>query len=91
MARKVKSIGSGSAVIDGEIQNLKQYKTIKKYDFGLNEDPEGIDKYGIAFTPMQPTQDDTDRGVDGTFLLCYTDGEQGDRDADYDVLIQSMS
>lgn len=89
MARKVEKIGNGSALINGAITNLKQFKNITESKFGLHELEDGT-KYGIAFTPMTPSQQNIQDGVDGTYHITYKEDEKEDYEADFKALKESM-
>jgi hypothetical protein len=88
---KIKAIGNGFIQIEETLINLSQYKEIKKYSFGYDEDPDGKSKYGIIVTPLVPNEKSIKNGVDGSFMLTtYLENELSDFESDFDIIISVL-
>lgn len=85
---KIKAIGNGFIQLGETLINLTQYKQIKKYDFGYDEDPEGKASYGIMATPLQPSAENIANGVDGSLMIAtYSDDEFNEFQTDFNTII----
>lgn len=88
---KIISRGSGFIEVNGILENLQQFRSIKQYTFGLHEDPEGQHYYGIQVTPLTPSEQDIKNGVDGTyFLTTYSKNDKEEFELDYSTIMQAM-
>ena len=88
---KIKAIGNGFVQIGEALINLKAYKNIAKGTFGIGEDPDGKSAFGITLTPLTPTQENIENGVDGTFFITtYTFEESDDFEADFELIITAL-
>lgn len=88
---KIQVIGNAFIQHGETLINLKAYKKIAKDTFGMFDDPDGNSAFRITFTPLTPTQENIDNGVDGTFsLTTYTLEEKEEFEEDYELIISAL-
>jgi hypothetical protein len=84
---RIKNAGGGFIDLDGGLLNLKAFKEIKKEYLGYEAD-EGKD-FSISFTPLSPSKDDFENGVEGTWHVSYSDEKE--RDSDFERIKESLN
>lgn len=89
---KIKIIGSGFIQVKEEtLYNLKAYKNIERYTFAYDEDPVGKSAFGIQLTPLAPSKENFENGVDGSFFIAtYTYEEENEFKEDFETIIYAL-
>jgi hypothetical protein len=83
---KIKIISGGFIQLGESLENLRQFKSIKKGTFGMDEH-EGGAVCGIEVTPLHPSKEDIEKGVDGRyFIATYNQEEMGEFDEDFNAI-----
>lgn len=93
--KRIEFIGSGFVKIihnnEETLINLKSLSKIEKYTFGVNEDPNGVDAFGIKVYPMTPSSEDVKNGVKGQyFISLYAENEEDDFKSDWNSIISAL-
>jgi hypothetical protein len=83
---RIKKVGGGFISLDGSLLNLKAFKEVKKEYLGYESD-DGQD-FSISFTPITPSKEDFENGVEGTWNVCYSTDKE--RDEDFEVIQESI-
>ncbi|GEM_PF-3079266 len=83
---RITIVGNGSILLDGDLLNLKVFKDIKKEYFGLQT--QGGKDFSISFTPITPTKENIENGVEGTWQVTYI-GKKGTK-KDSEVIQESI-
>lgn len=87
---KIKVINGGFIQLGDRLENLRQFKSIKKGEFGMDEHEEGA-VCGIEVTPLNPSKGDIERGVDGTFFIAtYKQEEINEFQEDFNAIIEAF-
>lgn len=83
---RITKTGNGFISLDGTLLNLKAFKSIKKEYLGYDtQDGKG---FSIAFTPITPSKENIENGVEGTWHVTYIEEKQ--RDEDFEVIQESL-
>lgn len=83
---KIKNVGSGFISLNESLLNLRAFKEIKKEYLGFEVDDDQY--FAISFTPISPKLEDLENGVEGTWLVSYSDEKE--RDDDFDTIQESL-
>ncbi|WP_194975556.1 hypothetical protein [Aquiflexum lacus] len=84
---KIKNAGNGFVELNGSLLNLKAFKEINKEYLGFESD-DGKD-YSISFTPISPSKEDWENGVERTWHIRYSDEKE--RDSDFEIIQESLA
>lgn len=88
---KIKVIAGGFIQLGEALENLRQFKSIKKGTFGMDEHEDGA-VCGIEVTPLHPSKKDIENGVDGTyFIATYKQEEMHEFDEDFNALKTALN
>lgn len=83
---KIKNVGSGFISLNESLLNLRAFKEIKKEYLSFEVDDDQY--FSISFTPINPKLEDLENGVEGTWLIRYSDEKE--RDDDFDTIQESL-
>ncbi|PWS27986.1 hypothetical protein DHW03_10515 [Pedobacter yonginense] len=88
---KIKAIGNGFVQIGDSLINLRTFKEINKYTFGYDEDPEGHSAFGIIVSPLTPSAQSLQNGVDGSYFISTYESEmQSEFEEDFEIIIKAL-